>query len=214
MLMVSLFGIFVVAILSLFCTAHCTCLSHLDYFNCTLYCISTQKKHRCFQGSDDSCPTGESCFRGVIECADKLPTLTAVDAGLAEKTYTEEEIALLLDEEIAKERDEEAMSNPDNWWCGTSYSNMLETCSKRCTTDEDCKASSSSWEAGFCYKTTGGPENCATEGVPVKEPVPEGSRWCGSSWNDMLETCVGMCEADEDCGEGKTCWEAPGTCQW
>ena len=141
-----------------------------------------------------------------------MPTLTAVDVGLAEKTYTEEEIALLLDEEIAKERDEEAMSDPNNWWCGSSYSNMLETCTKRCTTDEDCKPSS--WEEGFCFKTTGGPDNCSTPGVPVKEPVPEGSRWCGSTWNSMLETCAAMCEADEDCPNGETCWEAPGTCQY
>jgi hypothetical protein len=70
-----------------------------------------------------------------------------VDVGLAEKTYTEEEIAVMLDEEITKQRDEEAMSDPNNWWCGSSYSNMLETCTKRCTTDVDCKPSS--WEEGF-----------------------------------------------------------------
>jgi hypothetical protein len=169
--------------------------------------------HRCFLGTDDTCPPGESCFRGVTECGDsKLPPLTAVDVGLAEKAYTEEEIAVMLDEEIAKERDEEAMLDQDNWWCGTSYSNMLETCTKRCTTDEDCKPNS--WEEGFCFKTTGGPENCSTPGVPVKEPVPEGSRWCGSSWNKMLETCSAKCEADEDCPDGETCWEAPGTCEW
>ena len=161
---------------------------------------------RCFQGNDDACPPGQTCFGGVAECDGKLPTLTAVDAGLEEKSYTEDEIKALLDEEIAKQRDEAAMSDSRNWWCGSSWSNMLENCSKRCTSDDDCKANA--WDtSGKCYKTTGGPENCKTPGVPVKDAVPEGSRWCGQTWNNMLETCASKCTADEDCPGGQTCWE-------
>ena len=169
---------------------------------------------RCFLGGDDTCPSGQSCFGGVTDCENNpnLPPLTAEDVGLVEKSYTQEEIALLLDEEIAKGRDEEQMSNPNNWWCGSSWSNMLETCSKRCQTDEECKVNS--WTEGYCFKTTGGPENCSTPGVPVKEAQPAGSMWCGSSWNNMLETCDKQCTSDEDCGSGKTCWSAPNTCQY
>ena len=169
---------------------------------------------RCFLGSDDDCPAGQSCFGGVTDCENNsnLPPLTAEDVGLVEKSYTQEEIAILLDEEIAKEREEELMSNPNNWWCGTSWSNMMETCSKRCTTDEECKPNA--WTDGHCFKTTSGPDNCHTPGVPAKEPMPPGSMWCGSSWNDMLETCSSQCTADEDCPASKTCWSAPNTCQY
>ncbi|KAL7482816.1 hypothetical protein ACHAW6_012959 [Cyclotella cf. meneghiniana] len=173
---------------------------------------STKCATRCFLGGDESCPEGETCFGNVIECKDKLPTLTAVDVGLAEPTFTQEEIDAKLAEEEAEQAEEAAMSDPNNWWCGTSWANMLETCSKRCQTDEDCAVSS--WEKGTCYKTTGGAENCSTPGVPVKEASEPGSKWCGSTWNDMLETCSAQCEADEDCQGGKTCWDAPGTCQW
>ena len=170
---------------------------------------------RCYLGNDDDCPTGQSCFGGVSSCEGNanLPELTAEDVGLIPKSYTLEEIAILLDEEIQRERDEVAMSNPNNWWCGTSYNNMLETCTKRCTTDEDCKPNS--WSEGYCFKTPGGPNDCKTPGVPAKEPVPEGSRWCGITWNDMLETCSSQCETNDDCSNyGGTCWEAPNTCQY
>ena len=131
---------------------------------------------RCYLGNDDDCPQGQSCFGGVSACEGNanLPQLTAEDVGLIPKSYTLEEIAILLDEEIQKERDEEAMSNPNNWWCGTSYTNMLETCIKRCTTDEDCKPNS--WSEGYCFKTPSGPNDCKTPGIPAKEPAPEGSR--------------------------------------
>lgn len=167
---------------------------------------------RCFMGSDDSCPQGQTCFGGVADCKDSLPPLTAEDVGLEEKSYTGEEIKVLLDEEIAKERDEEAMSDMNNWWCGSSWSNMLETCSKKCQTDDDCKPDA--WTDGYCFKTTGGPDNCSTPGVPVKAAVAPGSRWCGSTWNSMLETCAQKCEQDEDCPGNQMCWEAPDTCQW
>jgi hypothetical protein len=149
-----------------------------------------------------------------VECEgnENLPPLTAVDVGLEEMSYTEEEIAILLDEEIEKERAEAAMEDPNNWWCGTSWTNMLETCAKRCTADADCKVNS--WDEATCYKTPGGPENCIEVGVPVKEAAPPGSRWCGSTWNDMLETCSKMCEVDEDCDAGKKCWEGPDTCMY
>ncbi|KAL3801773.1 hypothetical protein HJC23_001169 [Cyclotella cryptica] len=173
---------------------------------------STKCATRCFLGGDDTCPQGETCFGNVVECRDKLPALTAVDVGQAEPTYTQEEMDAMMAEEEAKKAEEAAMSDPNNWWCGTSWSNMLETCSKRCQTDDDCAVSS--WEKGTCYKTAGGPENCSTPGVPVKEASVPGSKWCGSTWNDMLETCSAQCEADEDCEGGKTCWDAPGTCQW
>ena len=146
-----------------------------------------------------------------------LPPLTAIDVGAANKTYMQDEIAVLLDEEIHMAREEEAMQDPDNWWCGTSWSNMLETCALRCTTDDDCKmVNPQQWsaEGGTCYKTPVGPENCQMVGVPVKEPVPEGRRWCGVTWNNMLETCAVQCEVDEDCTDGGICWEAPGTCQY
>lgn len=172
---------------------------------------STTCAKRCFLG-DEACPAGESCFGNVIECKDKLPPLTAEDVGQGEKTYTPEEIAALAEEEAIKEAEEAAMSDTQNWWCGTSWTNMLENCSKRCMTDDDCTVNS--WEKATCFKTTGGPENCSTPGVGVKEAVAPGSRWCGSSWNDMLETCESKCEADEDCPAGKQCWEAPGTCEW
>ena len=169
---------------------------------------------RCFLGSDDSCPPGQSCFGGVSDCEsnENLPPLTAEDVGLVEKSYTQEEIAILLDEEIQKERDDENMDDPNNWWCGTSWTNMLETCSNRCMSDDDCKPNS--WTEGICFKTTGGPDNCQTPGIPVNEPLPEGSRWCGSTWNNMLETCSQQCESNDDCGHGKQCWEAPNTCQY
>lgn len=169
---------------------------------------------RCFQGDDAVCPNGESCFGAVIDCEGKLPELTAVDVGLEEQSYTIEEIEALLQEELQKEGDEEAMADPTNWWCGTSWSNMLENCEKRCETDADCAPNS--WTEGYCYRTSGGPDNCSTPGVGVKAAAPPGSRWCGTSWNNMLETCAAMCEADEDCeaaGLGQ-CFEAPGTCQW
>lgn len=178
---------------------------------------STTCATRCYLGDEDVCPEGETCWSGVMECEgnDNLPPLTAVDVGLVNRTYTQEEIAILLDEEIERERAEEAMKDPMNWWCGTSWSNMLETCAKRCEKDEDCPGPNTWDPLGTCYKTPGGPENCKEINVPVKDPVPPGSRWCGLSWNDMLETCSAMCEADEDCGVGK-CWEAPGpgTCQY
>jgi len=158
------------------------------------------------------CPAGQTCFGNVADCDGKLPPLTAEDVGLAEKTYTQEEIDVLIAEEEKKYNDEIAMADPMNWWCGSSWTDMLENCSKRCTTDEDCAVNS--WTPGTCYKTTGGEENCQTPGVGVKEKLPEGSRWCGSTWNDMLETCSQKCAADEDCDGGKTCWEAPGTCQY
>ena len=166
---------------------------------------------RCFFGDDESCPDGQQCYGAVTDCKDKLPELTAVDVGLEERSYTIEEVEILLQEELKKEADEIAMNNPDNWWCGTSWSNMLEKCEKRCETDEDCKPNS--WTEGFCYRTTGGPENCRTPGVGVKAAAAPGSRWCGTSWNNMLETCAAMCESDEDCNGGQ-CYEAPGTCQW
>ncbi|KAL7437270.1 hypothetical protein ACHAXM_005573 [Skeletonema potamos] len=169
---------------------------------------------RCFQGDDSVCPNGEACFSAVIDCEGKLPELTAVDVGLEEPSFTIEEIQSLLQEELKKEADEEAMNDPMNWWCGTSWSNMLEKCEKRCETDADCTPNS--WTEGFCYRTTGGPENCQTPGVPVKEALPPGSSWCGTSWNNMLETCAAQCESDEDCasaGLGQ-CFQAPGTCQW
>ena len=129
---------------------------------------------RCFLGGDDVCPSGETCFGNVAECDGKLPALTAVDVGLAEKTYTQEEIDAMAAEEAKKAADEEAMNDPNNWWCGTSWTNMLENCSKRCMSDSDC---GSSWEGGTCFKTTGGPENCSTPGVGVKEKMAPGSRW-------------------------------------
>ena len=178
---------------------------------------STSCATRCYLGVEGICPEGQTCWGGVVECEgnEDLPPLTAVDVGLEERSYTIEEIKVLLDEEIEKERGEEAMKDPDNWWCGTSWSNMLETCAKRCTTDDDCKMGTNSWDpSGTCYQTTGGAENCAEVGGPAKEPVPEGSRWCGTTWNDMLETCAAKCEADEDCGDGKKCWEGPDTCMY
>ena len=179
---------------------------------------STTCATRCYLGDDDTCPDGQTCFGGVKECEGNaaLPALTAIDVGAANKTYTKDEIALLLDEEIEKERANEAMADPNNWWCGTSWSNMLETCATRCTTDEDCKmVNPQQWSPdGTCFMTPGGPENCAEVGVPVKEAVPEGSRWCGLTWNDMLETCAAQCEEDEDCANGGKCWEAPDTCQY
>ena len=135
---------------------------------------------------------------------------TAIDGrgrGPRRKTYTPDEIAVLLDEEIAKERDEEAISNNKNWWCSTSWTNMLEICAKRCEFDDDCKPNA--WTSGSCFKTTGGPDNCATPGVPAKAPVPPGSRWCGTSWNDMLETCEKKCESYEDCGWGRAAGRPP-----
>eukprot|EP00571_Detonula_confervacea_P011735 CAMPEP_0172297150 /NCGR_PEP_ID=MMETSP1058-20130122/274_1 /TAXON_ID=83371 /ORGANISM="Detonula confervacea, Strain CCMP 353" /LENGTH=1215 /DNA_ID=CAMNT_0013006265 /DNA_START=285 /DNA_END=3931 /DNA_ORIENTATION=+ len=168
---------------------------------------------RCFLGNDDNCPAGTTCFGGVSDCGDELPELTAEDVGLVQKSYTQEEIAVLLDEEIKKERDEEMMSDSENWWCGTSWTKMLETCSKRCETDEDCKENA--WDdSPKCFRTTGGPDNCSAPGVPVRQALPPGSRWCGGTWNDMLETCSAQCESDEDCGSGKTCWGAPDTCEW
>ena len=148
----------------------------------------------------------------MVECDGKLPELTAVDVGLEEKSYTQEEIDELIRLDQIQQAEEEAMSDPSNWWCGSSWTDMLESCSKRCTTDEDCAPNS--WEKGTCFRTVGGPENCSTPGVGVKAPIAPDSRWCGSTWNDMLETCSAKCEADEDCPDGKTCWEAPGTCQW
>lgn len=167
---------------------------------------------RCFLGGDDTCPSGQTCFGGVTECGDDLPPLTAVDAGLEEKSYTVEEIQALLDEEIANERDEVAMEDSSNWWCGSSWGDMLENCSKRCASDEDCKPNA--WTDGQCFRTTGGPENCSTPGVGVKAATPEGSKWCGRTWNDMLETCDKECESDDDCGPGRTCWVGPDTCQY
>lgn len=169
---------------------------------------------RCFEGDDTVCPEGESCFGAVTDCEGKLPELTAVDVGLEEKSYTIEEIELMLEEELQKEEDEKALADPMNWWCGTSWSNMLETCEKRCETDADCAPNS--WTKGYCYRTTGGPENCQEPGVAVKEKLPPGSRWCGTSWKVMLETCEAMCESDEDCknaGLGQ-CFEAPDTCKY
>lgn len=167
---------------------------------------------RCFLGDDTTCPEGETCFGGVAACEGKLPELTAVDVGLENRTYTVAELEELLEQELLKEEGEKAMADPMNWWCGTSWSNMLENCEKRCETDADCAPNS--WTEGFCYRTTGGPENCQTPGVAVKEALPPGSRWCGTSWNKMLQTCAAMCESDEDCdkaGLGQ-CFEAPGTC--
>jgi hypothetical protein len=93
---------------------------------------------RCFKGDDTVCPDGESCFGAVSDCEGKLPELTAIDVGLEEQSYTMEEIQELLAEELQKEADEEAMKDPNNWWCGTSWGNMLENCEKRCETDGDC----------------------------------------------------------------------------
>ena len=128
---------------------------------------------RCFLGDDDSCPTGQSCFGAVEECKDKLGPLTYGDVGLAPPS--EEEIAEEAEKVEVAAVKEEAMSDSQNWWCGKSWSNMLETCSKRCETDEDCSANS--WEKVQCWRTTGGADNCQTPGVPKKAPVPPGSRW-------------------------------------
>lgn len=108
---------------------------------------------RCFQGDDSVCPNGQSCYGAVADCEGKLPELTAVDVGLEDPSYTIEEIEVMLQEILQQEADEEAMNNPDNWWCGTSWSNMLENCEKRCETDDDCAPNS--WTEGFCYRTTG-----------------------------------------------------------
>ncbi|KAL3768118.1 hypothetical protein ACHAWO_008286 [Cyclotella atomus] len=174
---------------------------------------STKCATRCFMSGDDGCPNGESCFGNVVECKENpnLPELTAEDVGQAPKMYTQEEIDALLEEELTKEAEAAAMEDPDNWWCGTSWSNMLENCSKRCTKDDDCVVNS--WETATCFKTPGGPGNCAIPGQPAKQASVPGSKWCGATWNDMLETCAKKCEADEDC-DGTTCWEAPGTCQY
>ena len=167
---------------------------------------------RCYLGNDDDCPSGEACFGGVTDCDEgKLPPLTAVDVGLAERAYTTDEIKILLDEEIARERDEEAMNNPKNWWCGASHEDMLETCGRRCKVDEDCRVDA--WTPGFCFRTTGGVDNCSKTGVPVKSPGP-GSRWCGHTWNDMLENCSQECKYDMDCKNGGKCWDAPDTCKY
>eukprot|EP00956_Cyclotella_meneghiniana_P008557 scaffold11587_cov49-Cyclotella_meneghiniana.AAC.3 len=172
---------------------------------------STKCAKRCFNGDGD-CPAGESCFGNVAECKSKLPTLTAEDVGQAEKYYTQEEIDALLIEAKKEEAEALAMEDPDNWWCGTSWTNMLETCSKRCTQDSDCVANS--WEKATCFKTPGGPGNCAIPGQPAQQASAPGSKWCGYTWNDMLETCSMKCESNDDCSNGKTCWDAPGTCQY
>ena len=174
---------------------------------------STKCATRCFLG-DESCPGGESCFGNVVECKGNpnLPELTAEDVGQAPKMYTQEEIDAMLIEVKQEEAEAAAMEDPDNWWCGTSWTNMLETCSKRCTKNDDCTVNS--WEKATCFKTAGGPGNCAIPGQPAKQASAPGSKWCGYTWNDMLETCSKKCEADEDCDAGKTCWEAPGTCQY
>lgn len=171
---------------------------------------STKCAARCFNGDAD-CPSGESCFGNVIECRAKLPPLTAEDAGQSPKLYTQDEIDELLIEAKKEEAEQLAMEDPDNWWCGSSWTDMLERCSKRCTSDSDCVVNS--WDTAICFKTPGGEGNCAIEGQPAKQASAPGSKWCGRTWNDMLETCSQKCESDDDC-PGTTCWDAPNTCQY
>lgn len=61
---------------------------------------------------------------------------------------------------------------------------VLENCPKKCPegTDDECE------DGMICYDLTGNePTICKTEGFPVKRKADPNKRFCGDSYNHMME---------------------------
>lgn len=139
---------------------------------------------RCYLGNDDACPSGQTCFGGVTDCTeDRLPPLTAEDVKLS-------------GDNVEGGTADSSSSEPGSKWCGSTYEEMEQTCSKQCVSDVDCGGGKKCWDA---------PGTCLTVGVPAKVVA---SRWCGTTYEDAMTSCHAPCPdgTDADCPEGMSCF--------
>ncbi|KAL9185661.1 hypothetical protein ACHAXT_003438, partial [Thalassiosira profunda] len=188
----------------------------------------------CPDGTDDECPGDETCWADS-PCA-HLDSKRAADAIAASKRWCAKTYKQLVeecpkpcpggtDDECGIDEEGEAMvcfdmstedewcnatgvgiknkTDPDNLWCGTSWNHVLENCPKKCPegTDEECGF------LGACFDLTGNDLICAVEGAGVKVAGDPQERWCGSTYNQMMEFCPQRCPNGDECTGGMTCFE-------
>ena len=81
--------------------------------------------------------------------------------------------------------------DPANLWCGSTWNDVLENCLNKCPegTDEECSS------GDICYDLTGNDLICKAEGFGVKKKADPQGRWCGDSYNHMMEF-VSSCDDD------------------
>ena len=169
----------------------------------------------CPNGTDAECDNGELCwgdspcaliekdtsklwcarsYKHLVEhCPKPCPGGTDTECGLDEDNVTpmkcfnmEGNATDVCKEEGAGIREP---VDPDNLWCGSTWNNVLETCGKKCPegTDEECGGN-----GALCYDLTGNDVICETEGVPVKVAGDPMQRYCGSTYNAMMQSVRAM----------------------
>lgn len=100
-------------------------------------------------------------------------------------------------------------------WCGRSYKHLAEYCPKPCSggTDAECGMDVDGVTPMKCFTMTGNKTDvCSEAGVGIKNVTDPKNLWCGSDWNNVLETCAKACPegSDEECGPGLICYDLTG----
>lgn len=169
----------------------------------------------CPNGEDDECPGTEKCwgdspcalldyareallakkammwcgssYRHLVEhCPKPCPSGSSDECGQDEDGKDMECFDMSEEEKACTTRGVGIVEpvDPDNLWCGSSWNNVLENCAKKCPggTDEECSDPSM-----VCYDLTGEAQICKTEGFGVKKKADPNKRFCGDSYNHMME---------------------------
>ena len=174
----------------------------------------------CPNGTDEECPDGETCW-GDSPCA-LLDSKREADEAMKAMLWCATSYKHLVehcpkpceggtDDECGQDEDgndmfcfsmseEEQVCNTtgvgvkepvdsDNLWCGNSWNHVLENCPKKCPDGADEER-----DAGMsCYDLTGNePMICKTESFGVKKKGDPNQRFCGDTYNQMMEfvSCV------------------------
>lgn len=97
--------------------------------------------------------------------------------------------------------------NPSNLWCGSSWLQLTENCSKACPegSNDECGRDSAG-SLMICYDMSASDQVCQRAGKGIKEKGDPNKRFCGSSYQNMMEGCPLRC-MDGDCPNGMTCYE-------
>eukprot|EP00984_Skeletonema_dohrnii_P000554 scaffold177_cov113-Skeletonema_dohrnii-CCMP3373.AAC.8 len=139
--------------------------------------MSSRCHKQCPEGTDEECGDGEKCFADS-QCG-TAGTTAEIEAKMA--------------------------ASVGKMWCGKSYKDLVENCSKECPSgsDDDCGEDMS------CFNMSEEEMSCSEEGVGIKAKVDPANLWCGETWLHMLENCPKPCPegSDEECGNGMICYD-------
>ena len=172
--------------------------------------MPSQCSQECPNGTDEECPSGETCWadspcaytdakikadeelKSKLWCAKSYKHLVEhcpmpCEGGTDDECGPDMTCFNMSEEEVVCTEPGVGIKDPvdpDKLWCGNSWNDVLENCGKKCPegTDEECGY------FGTCYDLTGNePMICQTEGFGVKTKGDPNKRYCGNSYNHMME---------------------------